>query len=120
DLGHSDADLYQVTLHDAVLDLFVFVGEPAEILNQYTALTGRAGQPGLAPMGVWLDQAPGQSTQDILQVAQSFREQQWGLDVVNLAPPAPFGSLADKPAFEWEPSRVPDVRDLFSRCEASN
>src|SRR3546814_3389352 len=55
-------------------DLFVFVGEPAEILNQYTALTGRAGQPGLWPMGVWLDQAPGQSLDETLRVASEFRE----------------------------------------------
>ncbi len=120
DLGHSDPDLYQVTLHDTVLDMFLFVGEPGEILNQYTALTGRAGQPGLAPMGVWLDQAPGQSTDELLEVAQTFRVQQWGLDVINLAPPAPFGFLADKPAFEWDAARVPDVRDLFARCLAGN
>src|SRR3546814_481854 len=61
DLGHSDPDVYQVSMHDGVLDVFLFVGDPSEILNQYTALTGRAGQPSLWPMGVWLDQAPGQS-----------------------------------------------------------
>lgn len=120
DLGQSDTDLYQVTVHDELLDIFLFAGEPAEILNQYTALTGRAGQPGLAPMGVWLEQAPGQSTDDILGVAQAFRAQQWGLDVVSLAPPAAFGFMADKPAFEWDAARVPEVREFFSRTQADN
>lgn len=116
DLGATDAGQYQVTLHDEVFDLFVFIGEPGEILNQYTALTGRAGQPGLPLMGVWLDQAPGQSLDDILQIAQDFRAQRWGLDVINLAAPALNGFQADKPAFEWDAARIPDMRELAGRC----
>ncbi len=120
DLGDTDPDLYQVSLSDGVLDLFLFVGEPSEILNQYTALTGRAGQPGLWPMGVWLDQAGGQSVEDTLAVVQTFRDQQWGLDAVCLAAPAAYGFQADKPAFEWDANRVPDARDLFARAQALN
>ncbi|MGB6106136.1 MAG: glycoside hydrolase family 31 protein [Pusillimonas sp.] len=120
DLGHGDPDLYEVAVHDAVLDVFLFAGEPSEILNQYTALTGRAGQPGLWPMGVWLDQAPGQSVEDTLSVVQTFRDRQWGLDAVRLASPAVYGFQADKPVFEWDASRVPDARDLFARAQALN
>ncbi len=117
DFGATDAGQYQLTLHDEIFDLFIFIGEPAEIINQYTALTGRAGQPGLPLMGVWLDQASGQSVDEILQVAQNFRTQQWGLDVVNLAPPALNGFQTDKPAFEWDASRITDMRELAGRCE---
>ena len=120
DIGQSDPDLYQVRVHGAILDLFLFVGEPAEILNQYTALTGRAGQPGLWPMGVWLDQAQGQSLDDTLAVVQEFRRQQWGLDAVRLAAPAPAGFQADKAGFEWDAARVPDPRDMFARYAELN
>ncbi len=120
DLGREDADLYQAVAHDTVFDLFIFAGDPAEILNQYTALTGRAGQPGLWPMGVWLDQAPGQSIDDTLRVVQDFRQQQWGLDVVRLAAPAVYGFQSDKPAFEWAPDRIPDARDALARFQALN
>ena len=120
DLGHEDADLYQATVHDEVFDLFLFVGEPAEILNQYSALTGRAGQPGLAPMGVWLDQAPGQSTDDLLAAARSFRDQQWGLDVLNMAAPAVWGFQADKPAFESDSARVAEPREFYAGLQAGN
>src|SRR5690606_32690435 len=61
DLGASQSNVCSVVVHDALLDLFLFTGEPTEILNHYTRLTGRAGQPGLAPMGAWLEQAPGTS-----------------------------------------------------------
>jgi len=120
DMGCADPDQYQAVVHDTVLDVFIFAGEPAEILNAYTALTGRAGQPGLAPMGVWLDQVPGQSVDALLQAAQVFREQQWGLDVANLAAPAPLGFQADKPGFEWDAGRVADTRDLYGRLQATN
>ncbi len=53
--GHRDRPTQRVHRYPwtiAVLDLFLFVGEPAEILNQYTALTGRAGQPVLWAMGL--------------------------------------------------------------------
>ncbi|NYT86277.1 glycoside hydrolase family 31 protein [Pollutimonas harenae] len=120
DMGHSDPDLYQASMYGSVFDAFLFVGDPSEILNQYTALTGRAGQPSLWPMGVWLDQAPGQSSDDILAVVQTFRDQQWGLDAVCLGAPAVYGFQADKPVFEWDAARVPDARDLFSRAQALN
>lgn len=120
DLGQRDAGSYRATAHGALLDIFLFVGDPAEMLNQYTALTGRAGQPGLWPMGVWLDQAPGQSADDTLAAVQAFRDNQWGLDAVRLAPPAVYGFQADKPAFEWAANRVPDARNLFASFHALN
>src|SRR5690606_35997141 len=51
DVGSHDPDVYELVSHAAALDVFLFAGEPGEILNQYTALTGRAGQPCLWPMG---------------------------------------------------------------------
>ncbi len=114
DLGKAHPDLYTITAHGSLLDIFIFVGEPGEILNQYTALTGRAGQPGLWPMGVWLDQQAGQSTEETLRVAKRLREEGFAFDVVRLAHPAPFGFQADKPAFEWDSTRVQDVRSLLA------
>lgn len=120
DVAASSPDAWTVTVHDTVFDLFLFVGEPAEIINQYTALTGRAGQPGLWPLGVWLDQAPGQTIDQTLQQVQMFRDQQWSLDAVSLAAPAVYGFQADKPSFEWAPDRVPDFRELFARVQDMN
>ena len=66
---------YVLTVDDAVLDLFLFAGEPGEILNQYTALTGRAGQPVLWAMGAWLQQASGEMpTQTVAFAGAHARE----------------------------------------------
>jgi alpha-D-xyloside xylohydrolase len=117
DLGNADPDAYSAAVRDLLLDVFLFVGEPAEILNQYTALTGRAGQPGLWPLGVWLDQAPGQSLDAAFQLVKDFRDNDWGIDVLRLASPAVYGFQSDKPAFEWDSQRVPDPRALIARAE---
>ncbi|MFA7439005.1 glycoside hydrolase family 31 protein [Castellaniella sp.] len=102
---------------DHGLDVFLYTGEPAEILNQYTALTGRAGQPNLWPMGVWLDQAPGQSVQQSLEQVRSLRKQGMALDALLLADPAIVGFQPDKSVFEWSP-RVPDWRALVEAADA--
>ncbi len=109
--------IYAVQTRGEGLDLFLFVGEPSEILNQYTALTGRAGQPNLWPMGVWLDQAPGQSAESSLQQIRSLRGQGMALDALVLADPAILGFQADKPVFEWS-DRVPDWRGFAAAAAA--
>jgi len=120
DVAAHDPDLYELTLHAAVLDLFIFAGEPGEILNQYTALTGRAGQPCLWPMGVWLDQAPGQSIDELHAAVQSMRAGEFAIDAVRLAQPAAYGFQADKPVFEWNESRVADPRAMLTRFQELN
>ncbi|MBV6273571.1 glycoside hydrolase family 31 protein [Alcaligenaceae bacterium CGII-47] len=119
DVACSEAGQYRGTMHAVLFDVFIFVGEPVEILNQYTALTGRAGQPGLWPMGVWLDQAPGQSLTTTLQQIRNMREQALGMDAFTLAAPAAVGFQNDKPAFEWS-ERLPEWRGFMSECEALN
>ncbi len=118
DLAHDDADTYVQYVDDAVLDVFLFAGEPTEILNQYTALTGRAGQPTLWPMGVWLDQAKGQSVDALADAARALREGGFAFDAVRLAAPVAYGFQADKPVFEWDAQRVPDARAMLERFNA--
>lgn len=120
DLGHSQPDIYGVQVHDDLCDLFLFAGEPAEILNQYTALTGRAGQPGLWSMGVWLDQAPAQSIEALAAVAQELRDDGFAFDTVRLTGAAPYGFQADKPVFEWNASRISDPKNMLGRFARMN
>ncbi|HUH40644.1 MAG TPA: hypothetical protein VL024_07200 [Castellaniella sp.] len=112
-----DADLYQLDVAGPQFDGFLFAGDPSEILNQYTALTGRAGQPGLWPLGLWLDQAPGQSAAGSTHQIRALREHGLALDVLSLATPAAIGFQADKPVFEWA-DRLPEWREFSAACAA--
>lgn len=121
DLDSSTAGICRHVVHDGVLDFFLFAGEPTEILNQYTALTGRAGQPGLWPMGIWLEQAPGATLDETLAIVEAFRANQWSVDVLQLAAPAVYGFQSDKPVFEWDASRCgDDQREFHARLQEAN
>ncbi len=117
DLAATADDACHYVVHGAVLDFFLFAGEPSEILNQFTALTGRAGQPGLWPMGVWLEQAPDASIDETLAIIEGFREKQWSVDILQLTTPMPYGFQSDKPVFEWDTQRCGELRELHSRLQ---
>jgi len=100
---------YVLTIADAQLDLFLFAGEPAEILNQYTQLTGRAGQPTLWSMGTWLHQAANTDTAQLAAVAREMRARGVPLDAVSFQPPAAW-EVRGKLNLEWDAGRFPDPR----------
>ena len=120
DLASTMPDACRYTVSDKVLDVFLFAGEPSEVLNQFTALTGRAGQPGLWPMGVWLEQAPSVSLDDTLAIVETFRSNEWSVDTLQLAAPAPYAFLSDKPTFEWNAARCGDTREFHARLQKAN
>lgn len=111
---------YVLTVHDAVLDLFLFAGEPGEILNQYTALTGRAGQPVLWAMGAWLQQASGEMPTQTVALLARMRENQIPVNAVTLAQPAAWGFLSDKTVFEWDAQRFPDAKQMLALFHKHN
>jgi alpha-glucosidase (family GH31 glycosyl hydrolase) len=112
-----DDQAYVVAIEDAELDVFLFVGEPVEILNQYTQITGRAGQPTLWSMGTWLKQAAGATTEQTLAVATQMRAKGIGFDVVTLDEPAAW-EIKSKLAFEWDASRFSDPKHELSQFKA--
>jgi len=120
DLACTVPDACRYAVHDKVLDVFLFAGEPSEIINQFTALTGRAGQPGLWPMGVWLEQAPGMSLDETLAIVETFRANDWSVDTLQMAAPMPYGFQSDKPVFEWNAARCGDAREFHARLQKAN
>lgn len=120
-VGVAPADsAYVVSVDDVVLDVFLFAGEPAEILNQYTALTGRAGQPVLWAMGAWLQQASGEMPTQTVALLGRMRENQIPVDAVTLAQPAAWGFQADKTVFEWDAQRFPDAKQMLALFHKHN
>ncbi len=111
---------YLLTVEDRVLDVFIFGGDPIDMLGQYSALTGRAGQPTLWAMGAWLEQAKDESAGDTIALVERFRQEQIGLDAVSLARPAAWQFQADKAVFDWDTARFPDARDMLASFRKHN
>lgn len=113
DLGDEHPNEYLIALEDVTLDLFVFAGEPAEILNQYTQLTGRAGQPVLWSMGVWIEQHQSQSATQTAEIIADFRRQQIAIDGVLMLPPTAWTYQDSKLLPEWDAERFPDPKQIL-------
>ncbi len=69
---------------DENLDIFVFLGEPKDILAEYTALTGRSPVPPLWSFGFWMSRITYNSEEQVRQVAQQLRSHQVPTDVIHL------------------------------------
>ena len=69
---------------DENLDLFIFLGEPKDILSEYTALTGRSPVPPLWSFGFWMSRITYNSEDQVRQVAQQLRAHQVPADVIHL------------------------------------
>ncbi|MCD8504254.1 MAG: glycoside hydrolase family 31 protein [Burkholderiaceae bacterium] len=120
DVAESDANIYEVHAQAAVLDLFVFTGEPSEILNQYTAITGRAGQVSLWAMGTWLKQSASTSLTQVIEQVESLRADGVALDNVMLRPPMAWRLQESKLAIDWDSERFPDPKQVLELFAAKS
>lgn len=84
DFGHSYADTQVLFSGDDSLDLFVFLGNPAEILSSYTGLTGRSPVPPLWSFGLWMSRITYGSEAETRSVAAKLREHRIPCDVIHL------------------------------------
>jgi len=117
DVAATTDGVYEARVQGKYLDLFFFTGQPTDILNQYTALTGRPGQPGLWPMGVWLHLSPEHSIEDAFTLVQNLKEKELGIDVVHMPAPLVYGFSPERAQFEWDEQRLDDVRGILQRAE---
>jgi alpha-glucosidase (family GH31 glycosyl hydrolase) len=111
---------YLAGWRDINLDVFLFLGDPSEILNQYSQLTGRAGQPPLWAMGAWVRQARGAAPELAVDLAAQLRERGIAFDAITLDAPGAW-DVRSRLALEWDAKRFPDPRQLlgnFKRHDA--
>jgi alpha-D-xyloside xylohydrolase len=75
----------QVAVDDDVLDYFVLLGSPADVLAGYTALTGRAPVPPAWSFGWWQSRCSYSSAEEVLGVVREMRQAGIPMDVVHLS-----------------------------------
>ena len=68
---------------DDEADLFVFIGEPKDILDEYTDLTGKAEMPPLWSFGFWMSRITYFSQEEGLAVADNLRMHKIPSDVLH-------------------------------------
>ncbi|MDZ7723481.1 MAG: glycoside hydrolase family 31 protein [candidate division KSB1 bacterium] len=74
----------QMFIGDDTADLFIFLGDPKDILNEYTSLTGKAAMPPLWSFGFWMSRITYFSEKEVRDVANKLRKHKVPSDVIHL------------------------------------
>ena len=83
DFGKYYSSANSMYLGDDTLDLFVFLGKPKDILEEYTNITGKAAMPPLWSFGFWMSRITYFSEKDGRTVASKLREHRIPSDVIH-------------------------------------
>jgi alpha-D-xyloside xylohydrolase len=109
---------YAIKVDEPVLDLLLFDGaNGAQVLGQYTALTGRAPPPPLWSLGLILSKAYYRTADEILEVAREVRRRGMPCDTITFDGRA-WQDTDTRFAFEWDPKRYPDPRAVIDQLKA--
>jgi alpha-D-xyloside xylohydrolase len=84
DFGHDFSGVDSLMIGDDELDLFVFLGPPKEILNEYTDLTGKSPMPPLWSFGLWMSRCTYNAEKQVRDIAAQLRENKIPCDVLHL------------------------------------
>ena len=83
DFGAIYIGLNKMFMGDENLDLFVFFGEPKDILDEYTDLVGKPGMPPLWSFGTWMSRITYFSEKEGYDVAANIRKNKYPCDVIH-------------------------------------
>lgn len=83
DFGASYVGANKLFMADEVIDLFLFVGDPKEVLAEYTDLVGRPEMPPLWSFGTWMSRITYFSEEEGREVARQLRKNRIPSDVIH-------------------------------------
>jgi alpha-D-xyloside xylohydrolase len=84
DFGNAFSGVNELMIGDDELDLFVFLGSPKEILDEYTTLTGKSPMPPLWSFGLWMSRCTYNAEAQVREIAGKLRENKIPCDVLHL------------------------------------
>ena len=83
DFGASYIGAQRLFMADEQIDLFVFFGEPKDILDEYTNITGKSPMPPLWSFGTWMSRITYFSQEEGLEIARQLRAHKIPSDVIH-------------------------------------
>lgn len=114
DMGARDPARYSFGAAGGDLDYYVFTGgterSPANVLRDYTALTGRGPLPPLWALGYQQSRYSYTPQAKVEEIARTFREKEIPADVIYLD----IDYMDAYRIFTWSPTNFPDARKMLS------
>lgn len=83
DFGATYIGATKLFMGDEALDMFLFLGEPKDILDEYTDLVGKTELPPLWSFGTWMSRITYFSQDDGYEIASKLREHRIPSDVIH-------------------------------------
>ena len=83
DFGNTYVGANKLFMGDEALDLFVFIGEPKDILNEYTEIVGKPSMPPLWSFGTWMSRITYFEQSEGYDVASKLRSHKIPSDVIH-------------------------------------
>jgi alpha-D-xyloside xylohydrolase len=119
-VGHPDWShrSYVIVVDDEALDFFLFTGrDPAQIIERYTTLTGRAPDVPLWSLGFWISRAYYRTADEALEVAKGLRSRRIPCDVLTLDGRSVW-DVETRFDFSWDATRYPDPAETLARLKS--
>lgn len=106
---------YILKIEDLSLDLYFLAADtPAEMLEKYTALTGRTQEVPRWSFGTWMSRAYYKTSDEILETAESLRQREIPCDVLVLDGRA-WHKMETRFDFQWDSDRYPDPAGFIKK-----
>jgi alpha-D-xyloside xylohydrolase len=112
DFGRTFSGTSALMLGDDQLDLFLFLGGPKEVLDEYTDLTGKAAMPPLWSFGFWMSRITYSSEEQVREVARKLREHRIPSDVIHLD--TGWFETDWRADYEFSKTRFPDPAKMIT------
>jgi len=119
-VGHPDWShrSYGIVVEDEALDLFLIAGrDPAQIIERYTQLTGRASDVPLWGLGLWVSKAYYRTPEEATAVAAKLRQRKIPCDVLTLDGRAVW-DVQTRFDFQWDAQRYQHPAAALARMKA--
>ncbi|HOG25196.1 MAG TPA: alpha-xylosidase [Bacteroidales bacterium] len=112
DFGATHAGSAKLFMADETLDLFLFWGKPAAIIDQYTNLTGKATMPPLWSFGTWMSRITYFSQEEGYEVAGKLRKNKIPADVIHFD--TGWFQTDWQCDYVFAPDRFPDAQKMIN------
>jgi alpha-D-xyloside xylohydrolase len=112
DFGYSFSGVNGLMIGDDELDLFVFLGSPKDILDEYTKLTGKSPMPPLWSFGLWMSRCTYNAEQQVRDIAAKLRQDRIPCDVLHLD--TGWFETDWQCDYEFSPTRFPSPQKMLA------
>lgn len=112
DFGKYFSAVSSLMIGDDELDLFVFIGDPKDILDEYTDLTGKPQLPPLWSFGFWMSRITYFSAEDGREVASKLRKNKIPSDVIHFD--TGWFGVDWRADYKFPKDRFPDAEGLIA------